>query len=394
MKNQILLFLILFVCINGYSQIRFEKGYFITDDDQKIECLIRNVDWWYNPTRFDYKLTDTSQVQTADIGFVKEFGINNVSKYVRAHVKMDRSSEQIAKMDTIRSPVFHEETLFLKILVYGEAKLFVYRERGLERFFYQTPDSDINQLIYKPFLISKRRIGYNNRFRQQLLVDLLCHDILMDDIVDLNYGKKDLVSLFIDYNTCRDSDYINFDETRKKDLINLTLRLGVNRSSLAVYDAVINSKYVEFDPLLSFRLGLEAEFILPFHKNKWAVIFEPTFQSFKTQKEINNRIFVSDYKSIELPAGIRHYFYFTERSKVFINASFIWDVSMNSTLQFGTWSTREISTFENYALGLGYKYNDFSIEFRYHTPRDFMEKYLGWYSEYKTVSLILGYSFY
>jgi len=112
---------------------------------------------------------------------VKEFGINNVSKYVRAHVKMDRSSERIAQMDSKRYPVFQDETLFLLVIVYGEATLFVYKERGLVRFFYQTHDVDINQLVYKTFLMERRRIGYNNQFIHSIRSQPIIHDISPDN---------------------------------------------------------------------------------------------------------------------------------------------------------------------------------------------------------------------
>lgn len=395
MKKKLPVILLFLLSFNIYSQIVFENGYIIMDNNQKIECLVKNIDWQYNPSEFKYRLSETSEIQTGSIQSVKEFGIQNEFKYVRTKVRIDKSSEHLSSISRSRNPVFEEEILFLKVLVEGAATLFIYEERGFRRFFYQTASSEIKQLIYKPFLLENRKIAYNTNFKQQLHNDLQCHDITMDDFDKLNYARNDLVRLFIRYNQYQNTSYTNYDVTERKNLINLTIRPGINHSRLAIYDAVINKKYVDFETLLKLRLGFEVELIIPFNKNKWAVIFEPTYQNFTTQKEINGQSFSVNYWSIELPAGIRHYLHFNKRSKAYINTSIIWDMSTNSTVQFGTWRTLEIRGFNNYAAGIGYKYDDrYSLELRYLTNRNLLGKYMGWRSEYKTISLILGYSFY
>jgi hypothetical protein len=395
MKKQFPVILLLLLNFNTYSQIAFENGYIIMDNNQKIECLIKNIDWQYNPSEFKYKLSEISEIQTGSLQSVKEFGIKNVSKYVRAKVSIDRSSENLAKLSKNRNPVFEEETLFLKVIIEGGATLFIYEERGLRRFFYQVADSEIKQLVYKPYLLDNRKVDYNNNFKQQLHNDLQCQDIAMDDFEKLNYDRSYLGRFFIKYNQCQNASYINYDERERKTLINLTIRPGINHSSLAIYDAVINKKYIDFETLLKLRLGFEVELIFPFNNNKWAVIIEPTYQNFKTDIVNNGQNFNVNYWSIELPVGIRHYLHFNERSKVFINTSIIWDLSTNSTVQFGSWRTLEIRGLNNYAIGLGYKHDDkFSLELRHFTNRNLLGKYMGWRSEYKTISLILGYSFY
>src|SRR5687767_5808182 len=82
-----------------YSQTTFERGYFINEDGQKIECLIENVDWKNNPTEFKYKLEGNAESKKADISNVKEFGIRDVCKYIRKKVSIDKSSDDLGKMD-------------------------------------------------------------------------------------------------------------------------------------------------------------------------------------------------------------------------------------------------------------------------------------------------------
>ena len=45
MKKLLVVFLIAFNIFNSYSQIKFEKGYFINNYNDKTDCLIKNIDW-------------------------------------------------------------------------------------------------------------------------------------------------------------------------------------------------------------------------------------------------------------------------------------------------------------------------------------------------------------
>lgn len=130
MKKQIFfLCLSMLLSINSFSQIIFENGYFINDSNQKIECIIKNIDWKNNPTMFEYKLSQDAITQNASIEDVREFAISGVSKYIRAKVKIDKSSDGLGEMSSERNPIYQEESLFLKVLVEGRLLyLFIKRE--------------------------------------------------------------------------------------------------------------------------------------------------------------------------------------------------------------------------------------------------------------------------
>ena len=95
MKKRILFLLITILSLNCYSQISFQKGYYIDNTNQKINCLIKNINWKNNPTKFEYKLSENSESKKTTIKTIKEFGIDNISKYVRSTVNIDRSSVNI-----------------------------------------------------------------------------------------------------------------------------------------------------------------------------------------------------------------------------------------------------------------------------------------------------------
>lgn len=405
MRKQLLLIaLFTILCAESYSQIIFENGYFIDESNNKIECLIKNVDWKNNPTEFEYKFSQNDTVHKATFKTVKEFGIYNVSKYIRAKTNIDKSSEQIDKMSSERNPNFQEELLFLKVLIEGKASLFLYIDGNLTRFFYKLNDSEIQQLVYKRYLIDDT-ILENNSFKQELFLKLKCEEIVLNDIKNLRYSNRDLEKLFIKYNKCTGSDYINYKTKQNKDLFNLTFRPSLNYSSLEIQNSVLGFNDIDFRNKLGIRFGIEAEFILPFNKNKWGIIVEPTYQYFKSEQSketgnVSGGILVSriDYKSIELPVGIRYYFCLNDKSKLFTNISYVFDFSNNSSIKFlrnddSMLDELEIKSRRNLALGIGYKYkNRYSMEIRYNTNREILSDYVYWSSNYSSLNIIFGLS--
>ncbi|MCG6187821.1 outer membrane beta-barrel protein [Maribellus maritimus] len=404
MKKQLLtVALLTIVCIHSFSQILFEKGYFISASNQKIDCLIKNMDWKRNPVEFEYKLTQSAMLQTATIETVKEFGINGVSKYTRAMVKIDRSSDNINSMSSERNPVFLEKRLFLKVLVEGEASLFLYEDKNLTRFFFKNKDSEVEQLVFKRYRLNNK-IGKNEYYKQQLLNNFKSQNLSSNDVRYIKYNRKDLEQFFITANNQTGTEYSSYNSVEKKELFNLSLRPGLNASSLAVQNASSDFRNVDFENKYGLRLGIEAEFILPYYKNKWTIITEPTFQYYSSTKSETKNIsggeLISEvnYQSIEIPVGVRHYFYLNEKSKFFVNVSYIFDFSSNSSIEFtrndgSLLSKLEIEPRRNLALGIGYKFKDkYGLELRYLTDRELLGSHVQWSSEYRTFSVIFGYS--
>ncbi|WP_264529322.1 PorT family protein [Flavobacterium sp. N502540] len=407
-KQALFLVLTLIISINSYSQIVFEHGYIINQNDQKIECQIENQDWKNTPTSFRYQLPDNTNIITADIKTVKEFAITGQSKYIRSLVKIDRSSKNIENMSTDKNPDLKEETLFLKVLIEGKASLYLYDDGNLRRFFYKMDNTEIKQLIYKTYLVNENySIAKNNYFREQLFIDLKCDNILQREYEILDYNYNKLLKFFIKYNKCSDTNFATFETKEKKDLFNLTIRPRLNSSSLSMNNSNFSTYDTKFDSKLNLSIGLEAEFIFPFNKNKWALIVEPTYQYYNSEKtnktnnvlggEVTAKV---DYKSIELPIGIRHYFFLKNQSKIFVNASLLFDINSKSKIELVRKDGSELNNLDvgsrsTMALGVGGKFRDkYSIEFRYLFGRTILKDYLAYDSKFATVSLIVGYSFF
>jgi hypothetical protein len=403
------LFIITILYLEGYSQVTFEKGYIINNSDQKIECLIKNNDRIYNPTNFEYKISEDSEPISADIKLIKEFKIFNYSKFVRKTVKMDLSNESISNLSTNKYPEFVERTLFLRVLIEGNSSLYQYESNGFLKFFYTKNNSEqVEQLVYKNYYVANNTVATNNQFKQQLWMDLKCEAIEMNTVEKLEYSKNSLMKFFKKYNECTNPGSLIADgKKEKKDLFNLSIRPRINNSSVSVQNLLVSSSKVDFNNELDFGFGVEAEFIFPFNKNKWAFAIEPTYQSFSSEKTINSdyiggtKLIVNvDYSSIELPLSLRHYFFFNKSSKLFINASYVLDFSFNSSISFKApnnfiYNNLKIKSNGNFALGIGYKFEDkYSMEMRYQFDRDLLPLSTNyvWDAKYNALSIIFGYT--
>lgn len=402
MKKLLFVLLASLFSLNSFSQINFEKGYFINNSGGKIDCFIKNIDWKNNPTTFIYKLSENESPKTATIEIVKEFGVNNISKYSRAKVNIDRSSELAGKLSTHKTPDFNEEQLFLKILVEGKANLYYYEDGNLRKYFFYNDNSEIEQLVFKSYNVGGT-IHKNNHFRQQLLNSLKCNTISKNDLEYINYKKKELTNLFVKYNECNNSEFTEFEKKQKRVAFNLNIRPGINQSSISYYNVATNRQKVDFDSEISFRIGIEAEIILPFNKNKWALIVEPNYQSYKSEIKTETQTITADYNSIQIPLGVRHYFFLNNDSKIFVNGSFALDFSGKSKIERGyitghnnghVFSTLyDIEKGSNVSFGIGYNHNGkYSLEFRHELAREIIKNYVYVGSEYKRVSLIFGYT--
>lgn len=386
-----------------HSQIYFENGYIINNINEKIECKIKNYDWVSNPTKIEYKLTEDSEVKEITIDFIKEFGIHNAIKYVKQTVFVDRSSNSLDQLSDQREPVNKSETLLLKVIVEGKGNLYSYTDRNLNRFFYSIDDGVVEQLVYKLYQ-NNNSFAENNRYKQQLWNDLKCKETALNQIERLRYEEDKLKNYFIQFNSCNNIKYTLFEKKKeKRDLFNLTIRPGISINSLSIQGVnATDARTTDFDTKLNLRLGIESEFILGFNNNKWSIIAEPTFQSYNSEKNftttgvnssiLRNESSIINYQYIELPLGIRYYFFLNNHSKLFINGSVIFNFNMKGKVEFANYNDVDFKEKINLGFGFGYKFkNKYSIEYRYHTNKELLN-YLYLTSNFQNSSLIFGYT--
>ncbi len=396
-------FFSLFTCF-GFSQIQFEPGYIIDEKGIKQEVLIQNMEWNKNPTQVTFKKGQNSEVLTMSVNEIKEFKVaNNV--YERATLLVDQSSDVTSRLSKNRNPELLEETILLRKIVGGNASLYEDNSRGY-KYFYKINGSPIQQLIYKRFN-TNGKIAYNTHYRQQLWTDLVCDKFKIESLKGLDYSRNDLVNYFVNYNECVEAEVEVFERENKKNQINLNAKAGVDFATVSVKRG-LNAGGNELTGI-GFRAGIEAEYVLNFNKNKWAVYAQPMFQSVSTEKAVADFNYSADltvnYSFLELEIGGKHYMFINDKSKLFLSAGFILGTPLGGKVEFkntGRAMDPELTEFESpggAVLGIGYNYlSRYIVEFKFALPRDiegtnFVESNynLEWRSKFSYASVTIGY---
>ncbi|WP_035653316.1 hypothetical protein [Flavobacterium sp. ASV13] len=408
MKKILLLTLFLyFSAIN--AQISFEKGYFISNDGTKTECFIKNIDWYNNPIDFKYKINlNDSDSKTETIKSITEFGIENNVTYKRASVKIDESSNKLDNLSTNKNPIWKDDTVFLKVLIKGDATLYQYVNGDMMRFFYETKERPLEQLVYKEYFIVNDNGGkttdVNTFYKQQLYNNAKSETTTLNEIKKLEYKKEQLVKYFIKYNYLDANTVKQNSSNETKSIYLLKIMAGISSQSLSINSSqpsgYTNAKY---DNKISPKFGIEGEYILPVNKNKWSIFMNLTYQKYEDSQEygiitsINNGQTIQhpsevEYTNLQMPIGLRHYLFLNDNSKIFINAAYVLNLSGKFTLK-SSLINLESKSENNFALGLGYNYkNKLSAEVRANLKKNLLREYTVFKTDYSTIDLLFTYT--
>lgn len=379
MLKNLIQFIILFVGLCAVAQNKFQKGYIMTTNGQKINCYILNEDFFNTPEKFKYKLSLDSEVKTILASRLQSLLIESHLKYQRHSVKIDKSSDFIDELSLTRLSEFEDANLLLKVLVEGKTDLLSYSTSKFKRFFYKK-EGILYPLEYKRYKTKINTVGENLNYQIQLKDNFNCESRTWSNI---SYNEKSLVKFFTEYNSCKGSSNINYylrNESRKP-IINLRGKAGLGISKVKNLESGIDLESKQI-----FKIGLEFEYNLPLNNYKWSLFIEPTFQTKYSSEfkfpvgsgEVPSSGVITliygdasvNFSSIDLPIGIRYYII---DKTLFINAGVNTffpvdrEIIKNNPLSNETTSIR-INSNIGFLTGIGYLINNkFSLELRYNT---------------------------
>lgn len=401
--------LMLVISTFANSQIRFEKGYLITNQNGRMECLIKNKDWQNNPSEFEYIKEGETNIQIGNVNNIKEFCIEGFEKYRSFDVDIDTSGTQLSNLSHKRNPLWSHKRLFLKEIVKGKASLFKYVSDEYTRFFFTINDSIATQLVYKEYYTNEFDGGFvdagrekiytkNNDFRQQLLSNVSCENSTTSTVKNLRYSQKDLINYFNKYNTCNGETVRVEKKSYSRQFMSFRLRGGAALYSSEISNPDID-KSAEFKQSLGSLFGVEAEYILPFNKNKWAINLQSTYSSFETSGTCIEGNITLDYQVVDINFGIKNYYYLTNNWKLFANlglnvpiSNFSSDITyINSSNYGGVQYSKEIESSITGFLGIGCEHKRLSFEIRYNTTNDLLLNYLMIDAPTKSLFFTIGY---
>tara|TARA_R110000868_G_scaffold37111_5_gene131387 strand:+ start:9071 stop:9916 length:846 start_codon:yes stop_codon:yes gene_type:complete len=279
--------------------------------------------------------------------------------------------------------------------VEGKGNLYQYSSKNMERFFFTNLKSNIEQLLYRRYLIGQSIIT-DPKFQDQLKFNLKCPNFNAESYSSLIYSKKSMVSFFREFNECNDVKSYVYIDTRKRDLFNLTFNLGLNSVSLSLRNSAFNNKYnkqVNLDSHLGLKFGIEAEFVLPYNNNKWNILIQSEYQSFKENTNAESSVnYKVDYKSLDIPISVRYKMFSSSKSTFYLSSGVVFNFPFNSTI-IRNGSSFDVGPTPNLIAEFGYIFNKkVSIEFSISSKRELFDNYAQNFAKYQYSSLTFGYS--
>lgn len=200
-KRLVLTFLLLINSVLIYSQVKFEKGYIIDMQNNKVDAFVKDTGWLYNPTKIKYKLGNSKETLTGDITNIKGFKIENGAEYALATVKIEEGTYNVQNLTSDKVLRFTTEKIFLRVLYTGKISLYEYGTGKHRRYIISRDGKNFEQLINKPYLNDNLRVTYMKMYRDQLKKELDCATIDAAEF-NLEYDPNEIIKLLKKYNDC------------------------------------------------------------------------------------------------------------------------------------------------------------------------------------------------
>ncbi len=421
MKNCFALFICLLTFHGLIAQITFEPGYFIDNDDNKIECLIQNERWLFSPEIVSYRLNGSTDIRSFSVGDCKEFKIAGQGAYKRVSAGFPITQSTLKKKEKNPEPELVRKTVFVQNIIEGKASLYWYVGDIDIVYLFSKEDGPIEVLLYKKYVGDDLKVRENNIFKRQLLKDFPCDNRL--DIQKVKYSRKSLIKYFEEINTCLgDNSFVVYERTAKqKANFPITLKVwgGVQQYGYEVGLTSRPGEVYEFENASGAKFGGEVEAFFPyFGYKKASVILSAQYGSFTSDYLVQpddfiynpstEQILTGDFSILELMLGARYYFDITEKSNVFLEAGFVTNLYPNSVLNNRRTfllidrptETSEVSTAQDNdsgaSFGLGYSYNRrVYLRFNFITNQNIIVPGLSVINrdEVSRIALSLGYAF-
>lgn len=351
MKFPILIFLLFSVFIN--AQVNFEKGYIIDNNNKKVECYIKNIEWERRPKRVTYKLSENSALKTLSIDQLKEFRVVDTDQFYKRYT----ITKELIR-ETFEETGILENVVFLRVLVDGNSDLLEYFNDNKDYFFYEK-EGNLIYLEYKKFIDENNIIRENNRFKKQLYDNFNCSNFSLADYSNLSYTNTNLSKFFSNYNKCIGEDYLNVHKARTKLKFNFKLKGGLNLNSRQTNETNYLVSYnipqgaIEFEQSIgkiesydtnnNLQFGVELELRLPFHKNNWSLFMAPNYQNIseidgsKSYSEPNDPNTLDlrmtsnlSYSFIQIPIGFRRYFDVNNKFEIYTHIAYTQNIVLSS----------------------------------------------------------------
>ena len=402
---RLLCYTFIFLFLNLSFSQKFEKGYFIENNGNKVECFLDKKYQFYSPDIVKYKLLENDNIKEIGLNSIKELSIYNKVIYYKFNVELEVSGVGIEDLNNEKKLNTITKNVLLELVEDGKIKLFVYNFDYKSCFYLLKEGESVPELLdYKKYRSGEQfvAVSENNDYRNEIYNFVKDANISAAELENIEYEEDDLQKVIKRYNEFNNNSLSLNIKKSKSSKLNIKPRLSILNSSVE-YQNLINSSFnskSKFDSKvgLGFGIDLELETI-----SNFSVFLSPIFSSYtntSTQTiygvSSNDRVIETkvDYKFIRNLIGVRKYFELKNKKEIYLGANLIFDYVLNSeTIQ--VFHPDLINLNSNFQLGLnlGFDINKrYYIEFNYDLPKNLSSNTTGRETKYNNISFSVMYN--
>ena len=385
---------VLLLCsVFSFGQFAYEKGYYVDATGTLVNGLIHNEEWSVAPHGLTFKKDANAVPIHLSLDEIQAFGAADF-KYVKYTVAIDQNPSVMMNENGSKNgePDFETKTLFLKVVVEGEAaSLYSTLQDGYVKLFYKLSEQEVpTQLVYKRFRNdqgNQREIHY---FRKELFDNVRCPDSQFDTYNTLDYTVASLEPIFVTFNECNNKTVTQYKFISKKFKLNITPFIGYGMISSSI--EVAGGSLTYEDKIISTPVaGMEFSSVLPFNSRRLEIFSRVFVKHIKVSHRSSRfDIFTNiyrfaevelDYTALNIFFGPRYYFDINTNGKFFLDASGGLDVQVGGDSLLHTYiytddqeSEHNIKPVSNkssivaLSFGAGYVYKKrYGFDLRYET---------------------------
>jgi hypothetical protein len=367
--------LIAFLFINGMivAQSNYENGIVYYSNGTQLNCKIASKNWYKNPESFKYQSEDKKLIEI-QVNSIDSLKIEDHTKFIR--IKYNNS-----------------DILLKEIVGSKQASLYALISSNARKYFYKKNDEDYKELVYEELINNDgtKRINYGYIF--QLNSEFKTGDELISN-KKLKYNEKDLKEHFINYNNYSNNTIQHLDKSKPINyylggLIGYSMINSSMENNNALPRFHNNTDY-KFENSSALKAGLSFEINLPYNNYNWSILNEVLYTKFSLEgkhfiQEANglaseiNYLYSANYNTVEYLLGIRYNYNLNKNSKIIVDALF-----NLLTIESGKNNFKVVEDLDNttynldvdysskIVFGIGYKYRDYTLGFRFSTPKNFI----------------------
>lgn len=383
------LFFLFFLMYQLNAQDNFIQGYVINKDSDSISGFIHFSDWDKNPNVIRFKSDFNSDEVKYNPNDILAFSVAG-DIYQSAVVEVETSPWDLQDISKDATFSFRTDTVFLRILVFGEKSLYSYKPNIGKDQFYLGNDSGYELLLYKEYI--KVVDGYhnkvkNNKYIGQLIFYLQDCPKISEIVSNAAYTEKDLLNVFMKYNSCLGQDLIVQDE-KKKTTLNWGVLAGISITSVILKgDEYSILTEMNFPKSNNFTFGGILDVVFTGNQGKWSLNNELMWSSYITSASYTDirSPDVYDIYDVNITLGylklnnMMRFRYPIKKLSIFANLGIsngIAIINSSSAIKYyhfySSVDSAPISALEDfrtyefgYIMGGGLGYKSINLEFRY-----------------------------